>query len=468
MEQPSLSLTKNVLLKVRMWWALGLGVTFLLGWLALGGWGWRGTTEASLPKTDSVAGHVVSIVRPQRKVLHRIIEQPGHIQAFEQTPIYARIPGYVGEVCVDMNARVKKDEVLAKLAVPEMESEYRHKKNLVIQANAELEQARHTLEVAKANLAVAQAQIAEAESGCKRAMADYERWKGEFQRIETLVARQVLDQQTRDETRNQFRASAATRDQAEAKVKSAEATRDESAARLAKAKADITTAQARLEVARADEERMKSMLDYRHITAPFDGIVTLRNVHTGHLIKLAGGQAEPLFVVVRKDKVRIFVEVPEADALLVQPGATAQVRILAARNQLITGKVTRISWALEPANRTLRAEIELPTPKEDLRPGMYAYAAIAVAHPETWTLPASAIVFKGAEAYCFQAIAGKAAHLSLRLGLREGKVVEVLQKRPRAVEGGQNEPWQEITGAEEIIVSHAGTLSDGQTFTTDK
>ncbi len=445
---------------VPFWWFLGLGVTGFLGYYVFSLVDLQPATKAAPPPAASAP--VVSIVRPKRKVLQRTIEQPGHILAFEQTPIYARIPGYVAEVCVDMNARVKKGEVLAKLDVPEMESEYRHKQNLVSQAAAEVEQTRHALEVARANLAVAQAQIAEAETGRKRAGADYERWQGEYQRIETLVARQVLDEQTRDETRNQYRASAAAREQAEAKVKSAQAARDESSARLAKTRADIATAQARLEVARADEQRMKSMLDYRQITAPFDGVVTQRNVHTGHLIKPTGGPSEPLFVVVRIDRVRVFVDVPEVDALFIQPGVPVQVRILASQNRLIAGKVTRISWALEPANRTLRAEIELATPKEDIRPGMYAYAAISVAHPETWTLPASAVFFKGDEAYCCQAVEGKAVHIPLRVGLREGKVVEVLQKRPAS--SGSAAPWHDLTGSEEIIVSHAGALTDGQTL----
>ena len=139
------------------------------------------------------------------------------------------------------------------------------------------------------------------------------------------------------------------------------AARAESTAQLAKAGADVTVAETRLEVAQADRRLAASMLDYRELKAPFDGLVAQRNVHTGHLLKagLSDG-GEPPFVLVRTDHARIFVDVPEAEAVYVRPGCAAAVRTRASHGQDVAAKVERISWILEPANRTLRAEIEMP------------------------------------------------------------------------------------------------------------
>ena len=180
-----------------------------------------------------------------------------------------------------------------------------------------------------------------------------------------------------DEAQNQFRSSDAARDEAAAKIESAKAGVRESEAKLAKAKADVNAAVARLQVAKADYQRMQAVLQYAKITAPYDGVVTQRNVHTGHFIPGAGSR-EPLFVVMRTDRVRVFVDVPEKDATSVKNGDRATIRVQALGGQAFDGKVSRSSWALDPRARTLRAEVEVSDPESKLRPGMYANASIII------------------------------------------------------------------------------------------
>jgi multidrug efflux pump subunit AcrA (membrane-fusion protein) len=134
--------------------------------------------------------------------------------------------------------------------------------------------------------------------------------------MEGLVKDRVIDAQSRDETRNQCRAAEAALEEADARAQSAEAARAEAAAKRDKADADLAAACNRLALAESNERRMRAMLAYARITAPFDGVVTDRRVHTGHFLQSAAGgsKGEPLFVVVRTDRVRVFVEVPEADA----------------------------------------------------------------------------------------------------------------------------------------------------------
>src|SRR5581483_11445503 len=191
--------------------------------------------------------------------------------------------------------------------------------------------------------------------------------------------------------------------------------------------------------------------------APFDGVVTRRNVHTGHLLRPGEtSNREPLFVVARLDPVRIFVDVPEAEAQLVRPGVPARVRIQALRDREIDTKVARTSWALDPGNRTLRAEIELPNPTGELRPGMYAYAALLLNHAGTWTVPAAAVQRSEDVACCFLLHDGKAVRTPLRLGARDGQLVEVLRKRV-----GADSRWHELSGDETVLQPAGGALADG-------
>jgi len=369
----------------------------------------------------------------------------------------------VSEVCVDMNARVKQGDVMAKLYVPEMEDDLKEKESLITQAKAEKVQSEKILEVVQANLGTALAMVQEAEAGRKRVQANYERWASEYQRMESIREKQVLDIQTLDESRNQFRAADGAREEIEAKIKSAQAFVRESQARSDKAKVDIDLASARLRVAQTEMERAKTMLQYAQITAPFSGIVTKRTVHTGHLLKPGiSNNAEPLFMVVRMDRVRIFVDVPEAEAIYINPGVKALVRIPGLNDHIIEAPVTRTSWALDSISRTLRAEVELPNVDGTLRPGMYAYTRFLVERSDIWALPSACIVKVDDAAFCFQVKNGKAIRTPIRLGVQNGDWTEVrCQKCP--CETGQPEAtWQDFTGTEVVIQSNPAALSDGQ------
>ena len=324
----------------------------------------------------------VRVVRPERKTIGRVIEQPGQIQPFEQTPLYARLSGYVEKVNVEtIGKRVRKGEVLAELHVPEMEKELKQKQALVEQARAEIEQARKMI-------VVAEARITELEAARIRAKATCERWRKELRRIQDLVQRKVIDEQTRDETAHQFESAEGALQEADAHIRLAQA-------QLDKARADAKTAEAHLGVAEADSEQTAELLKYRQIVAPFDGIVSRRNVDPGHFVQpsssAVSGKAMPLFVVDRMDIVRIFVEVPEADAVFVSDGSRAIIHIDALHEQEIEGKVAGTSWSLAPVERTLRTEIDLPNPEGKLRPGMYAYARISIECSGLLTLPRSAV-----------------------------------------------------------------------------
>lgn len=399
----------------------------------------------------------VTLARPVRQALQRAIEQPGQIEPFEQTPLVAKVAGYVRKVRVDIGDRVKENDVLVEIGVPEMEEELVQKRAIVKLAQAAVDQAQAALQTAEANIGSTEAQVREAEAGRKRAQAYYERWDSEHKRVESLVRKGVIDKQTGDETEHQYRAAVAAQEEVEAKVRSAKASHGESMARRERARTDVAAARAHQQVTEADERRLQALMQYTMIRSPFAGVITHRKVDTGHFLQpMAGAKAEPILVVVRNDPVRVVVDVPEADAPLVKTGAEARVGVQALHGKTFKGKVARTSAVLDTRSRTLRTEIDLPNPTGELLPGMYAYGSVIVPLPPALTLPSSAVIKQGENLVCFFVPHGKARRLLVQVGASDGKSIEVLKKR-----AGLDEPWEEFTGDEEVIVNASG-LTAGQ------
>jgi HlyD family secretion protein len=418
----------------------------------------------SAPAT-SQAIPTVTVAHPERKTLVRGIAQPGQIEPFEQTPIHAKVSGFVRSVNVDIGDPVRgpgltgdaaQGQVLAELWVPEMEEEVRQKTALVALADAEIAQAEAARKTFQAGVESAQALVREAEAGRKRVQANFERWESEYKRLQGLVARKVIDEQTRDETLNQYKAAEASREEVDAKVFSCEAAQREATARWEKASADVEAAKARRLVAQSEERRLRALLNYATIRAPFDGVVTKRNVDTGHYLPTAGLGSVPLFVVVNLDPVRIFVDVPEIDASSIKPGMPARIRIQALKDREIAGKITRTGGILDPKTRTLRVEIDVPNADKKLLPGMYAYATIDLEYPNILSVPAAAVVKKGDSAFCYRVENGKAVRTVVQTGLSDGRRIALVKRQVSGV------AWEDFTGSELIITSSVATLTDGQ------
>jgi RND family efflux transporter MFP subunit len=449
------------------------GTSLALGLLALAAGCTASTETETQPQGDATAkAPAVETVRPERKTLRRMIEQPAHVEAFEETPLLARIPGHVQKVSADIGQRVRgprfdgkgkqtePGQVLAELWVPELVEEHRQKKALVGQAEAETAQAKAALEAAEANVASLKALVREAEAGRGRAQANRDRWKAQADYEEGLVRRKSLDQQSYEITRNQYRAAEAATEEVEAKVASAQAAAKESEARRDKAKADVAAAKARVQVAQAEEGRLAALLEYSKVRAPYDGVITARNVHTGHY--LTGGATRPLYVIARTDVVRVVAHVPEAEAAYISDGAAANVRCQVIKDREFEGEVTRSAWSLDAKARTLRVEVDLPNPDGKLRPGMYANVNFHAELNGPYALPAAAVVMQAGEACCFRAVNGKAVRTPVKSGASDGKLVQVLKKRTGPARGGGEAAWEDFTGREDVIVTGAGSLTDGQ------
>ena len=408
-----------------------------------------GCEHASEGKGSQSASPVtrVEVVHPERHTVRRSVGEPGELQAYETATIHARIPGYVKSWNVNIGAHVKKGRVIAELSVPELEADVQQKKATVDQAIAKHRLAGAAVKVAEANVAGAEAKLAEVRAGIKRADADLVRWQAEFHRVEQLFQARAQTGSLLDETRNKLRASEATRDEVGAQVASAEVAVTQARAAQEQAHSNVGAAAATIEVAKAEARHAEALLGYARIEAPFDGIIIQRNVDTGDLTQ-PGADQLPLFVIARSDIVTIWVAIPEVFAPAVNPGDRAEIKLQAVPGPAIVGKVTRISWALDPKVRTLRAEIDIPNPDARLQPGLYAYATvIAEEHPDVLTLPATAVVNEQGKDYCVAVVDGKAARRPIRLGLSDGTRTEVVSG---------------ITGDEAVVKANAASLADGQ------
>lgn len=431
--------------------------------------------NATAPPTPQV-----TVVKPEMRPINRVVGQPGTIQAFEETALFAKLPGFVGKIeedpdkverikkntdkkewpehdrFIDIGSRVKKDWVLAELNIPELNKELEQKKALVKQAGSEIVQAEKAHAAAKAGVGSSEAAVTEAEAGVDRAQAVFERWQKEVTRITKLVASGVDTGQTLDETQLQFKAAEASRKEANAKVVSSKAAVRKAEADEAKAVADVEAAKDRQESARAEVGRVEALVGYTKIKAPYDGVVTRRTVNTGDYV--AGGDKAALFTVARIDPVRVVVQVPEADAGLVVVGQDVSIALQGATGSAGSGKVRRTSWSLDPGSRTLRTEIDLPNAKGLIHPGTYVFAKLTAELPAAWAVPATAVMKVGDDSVVYLVEGGKAARVTVQLLRGDGKFTQV-----KAYKKHGATDWTEFTGSESIATP-ATAVTDGQTI----
>lgn len=391
---------------------------------------------------------VVVVGKPVRKTLTLVTTQPARIQALEQTPIHSRVAAYVGEVLVDYGDEVRKGQTLLKLVAPELDAALAQKKALVEKSEAGLIQAEAGLKAAESAVVTARSHIKQAEAGIDRAQTDVARWRSEHQRIGELVASGSVNRQLADETRQKLGAAEAALKEAQASIEAAKAEASQTEANAAKAAADVTAAKADIRVAFQNLKQAEAEYSYLTITAPFDGTVTSRVVDPGHLVQPGGTAQQPLFVIARNDKLRVFIAVPESDASYVDVGDRVALDLPAFRGAEITAKVTRTGFAFDPNSRSLDTIIDLENPERRLRPGMYATARITLQEQKhVLSLPAASVVRQGKEALCYRLIEGKAIKTPIELGVKVGDEFEVVRG---------------VSEGDAVILNKATSLKDGQ------
>ena len=214
----------------------------------------------------------------------------------------------------------------------------------------------------------------------------------------------------------------------------------------------VDDARGKLEVARANLERTETLLGYSRLTAPFSGIITARFVDPGAFIPAAtsGSAAGNAAVLTLMDfsTVRAQVAVPEIEAARVQVGQPVKVSVEGLAGKTFAGRVSRLTFALDEATKTMLVEADLPNANNELRPGMYATVKGGVEnHTDVVVAPVAALVMEKVNAFVFVADGGKAKKTAIKIGFNDGAQVEVVSG---------------LKGDETVILAGKLALTDGQ------
>ena len=193
----------------------------------------------------------------------------------------------------------------------------------------------------------------------------------------------------------------------------------------------VDNAKGKLDVAKANLERTETLLGFAKITAPFSGVITKRLVDPGAFIPAAtsGSAAQNAAIVTLTDfnRVRVQVAVPELETSLVAKDQPVKVTVDGLPGRNFDGKVTRFSYTLDETTKTMLAEIELPNPKLELRPGMYAIVKIGIERKEDALLvPVEALVVERAGAFVFTVTGTQAKKTRVQTGFNDGSNAEII------------------------------------------
>jgi RND family efflux transporter MFP subunit len=332
----------------------------------------------------------VSVAAVLRGPIAHSLEAPAEFRPFQEIDVHAKIAGYVKKIYVDIGDHVHTGQLLAVLEIPELQDE-------ITQANAEVKRAEQEIVRAQADL--------------RRTQSFYEDARLSFTRLAEvmktrpdLVAQQEMDDIT-------------------AKEREAQAQVDTD-------KAAVGAAEQQLDAARANLKKTQTLFNYAQIIAPFDGVVTKRFADTGTM--LAAGtssekQATPLIRLSQNGKLRLTIPIPEASVPSIHIGSVAKIHV-SGLNRNFSGEVIRFSGEVAMETRTMDAEIDVPNPKFELVPGMYADVSIVLdARTDALTIPIQGLDRVGGNATAYVANSeGKIEERQVSTGIETANRIEVL------------------------------------------
>jgi RND family efflux transporter MFP subunit len=297
------------------------------------------------------------------------VEWPGTTEAFETANIFARASGYIDKRNVDIGDHVKAGQLLAQVTAPELDHQ-------IAQAEATLAQMQAAFRQAQANKDLAQVT---------------------WGRDSKLVQEGWVTKQQGDTDRLTLQAQEGALDVAQANIKAE---------------------QAQLLVLRQQKT-------YQSVVAPFDGVITQRNIDIGSLVQADATSGTFMFTIMHSDVIRIQLYVPQDEAFGLSPGVTAVVRVPELPGRSFPGTVTRIATALQPGTRTLLTEIDVPNPDQALSPGIYCTVELQIPRKTpSLIVPSEAIIFNR-EGLSVAVVENGVAHIRKITEVRDlGTVVE--------------------------------------------
>lgn len=376
----------------------GLGVLALLvGGLAYGTWQHYKVNEQVMAAAEQHRTFVpsVRVAKVRSSGPKRASVLPGSTEAFEAANIYSRTSGYIAKRYVDIGDRVKAGDLLAEITAPELDHQ-------IAQAEATLAQNQAALRQAQANM-----EIANVTWGRDNKLLDQgwiTRQQGDQERL-TLQAQQAA---------------------------------------VAVAQANIAAQHAQLMV-------LNQRKAYQRVVAPFDGIVTQRNIDNGSLVSADATGGTSMFTLMHSDVMRIQLYVPQDQAFGLQPGVEGTVRVPEMPGVTFRGTVTRVASALQPGTRTLLTEIDVANPEGILTPGTYCEVELQIPRKtQSLIVPSEAVIFNR-KGLSVAVVENGAVHIH--------KIVEVRDL------GTTIEVSDGVKDGDQVILNPPVDLSDGQAVT---
>ena len=309
-------------------WAYTIPAIILAAFGGLGYWRVQSRNRVSaelIPAAAESEQIPVAVIHPTRSTASRELTIPGDVQAYVETPIYARTEGYLKQWYVDIGGHVKRGQLLATIDTPELDQQLRQAEAAQLQAQANLELAKTTAE----------------------------RWH-------VLLKSDGVSQQEVDTNDAAYKAR-----------------------------------QADFAAAVANVDRLKSMQSFQQVTAPFDGVITSRDIDIGALI--TNGIAKQLFKEAQIDVLRVYTNVPEGYSNDIHLAMPAELHIGEFPNRIFAGKVAHTAGAIDPASRTLLTEVQVPNPKSELMPGSYAEVTFQISSAQPpLVVPSNTLIFRAA------------------------------------------------------------------------
>jgi RND family efflux transporter MFP subunit len=336
-----------------------VAAALVVGYLVWAGITSRAKADTALQRAtleNSIA--TVAVVRPQASQGSEEVVLPGNMQAFTDTPIWARASGYLKIWHVDIGAHVKRGQLLAEIESPEVDQQ---------------------LQQAKANLAVADANL-------KLAQVTAERYNNLFKT--DSVSKQDVDNAVQD-----------------AAAKTAAVTADQ-----------------------ANVARLEQLVSYEKVYAPFDGVITARNIDTGALVDAdANAPGKELFHLASNTTLRVYVSVPEVYSRAAKPGVNAYLTLTEFPGRKFHGTIARNSGSIDVNSRTLLVEVDVRNTGGELLPGSYVSVHLKLpGKVEAVIVPSNTLLFRKAGLQVATLVNGKVKLVPVILGHDYGDSVEIL------------------------------------------
>ncbi len=347
--------------------------------------------DRSAEAEDHPAAPQVAVVKVALRNVSDTLEIASEFQPFQEIDVYAKVSGYIQKLYVDWGTHVKQGQLLAVLEIPELQQQ--------------LEEDQAAVHRSEQDLARAHEEVTRANSAYNVAHITYSRLADVQKTQPNLIAQQDIDV---------------------AQGKDLEAN-----AGLSAAKDSVSAAEQELAASKAALEKDKDMYAYARITAPFDAVVTQMNAYTGALLPAGTTSSKgdsSLCRLSQNDLLRLVIPVPERAVASIHDGENVEVEV-SGLHRTFSGKIIRFSDQIDTATRTMHTEVQVPNPKYEIVPGMYASVKIPLTDVlNVATIPVEAVQRAGSNQGTVLVVNGsnRIENRTITLGAQTANDVEVI------------------------------------------